>query len=234
MPAGTGWGAQGAWADRLLQWGVLWSLSSLHREGNSCGQAAPTRLQCHQWHQIPLEKEEGVMVAVFASKHRTTGSSLWQILDPQVLYECRLTVWLLSSSSFQVFCDLGVTFPAISSCSHNPHSGLFKGLKFPRPCSQAVQSCGELPESLHVGKPPEAAGGELVAVPLLAELKSLKAFNRKQNKMLACAGLALQLLQAVSGMGSVVQVLLRGAHWEQERDDLALENCISRAKKGEM
>lgn len=73
-----------------------------------------------------------------------------------------------------------------------------------------------------------------MAVPLLAELKSLKAFNRKQNKMLACAGLALQLLQAVSGMGSVVQVLLRGAHWEQERDDLALENCISRAKKGEM
>lgn len=77
-----------------------------------------------------------------------------------------------------------------------------------------------------------------MAVPLLAELKSLKAFNRKQNEMLACAGLAFQLLQAVSGMGSIApdpaESHLEGAHWERERGDLALENWISRARKGEM
>lgn len=86
------WDARVGCPGGMLQWGVLWRLSSLHREGNSYGQAAPTHLRYHQWHQTPLEEEEGAMMALFASKHRTTASSLWQILDPQVLYESRLTM----------------------------------------------------------------------------------------------------------------------------------------------
>lgn len=81
-----------------------------------------------------------------------------------------------------------------------------------------------------------------MAVPLgVAELKSLKAFNRNNPKCQPVqdwAGLAFQLIQAVSGMGSTspgpAESHLEGAHWEQERGDLALENWISRSKKAEM
>lgn len=70
------WDVQMGCCSGVPGWDVLGTLSSLHKEGKSYGQAAPTHLQCHQWHQMPLEEEEeGVMVAVFASKHRATGSN---------------------------------------------------------------------------------------------------------------------------------------------------------------
>lgn len=136
-------------------WDALWSLSSLHKEWNSYSQAAPTHLQCHQWHQMPLEEEEGAMVAVFARKHKATCSIPVLPKEEQhgVVPACR-KFWIpRCSMSADSLCgsfhlpskssaDMGVTFPGISSCSHNPHSVLFKGLNFPRTCSQPAQSCG--------------------------------------------------------------------------------------------
>lgn len=131
VPAGTGAQEQcqcAGWvgcADGMLQWDVLWSLSSLHKEGKSCGQAAPTHLRSHQWHQMPLEEEEGVMLAVFASKHRDTGSipALPKEEQHGVVPVCS-KLWIprcsmnadSSHGSFHLLpskfsADLGVTFP---------------------------------------------------------------------------------------------------------------------------
>lgn len=56
--------------------------------------------------------------------------------------------------------------------------------------------------------------------------------------MLAWEGLEFQLIQDVFGMGSPspgpAESHLEGAHREQGRGDLALENWISGSEKGEM
>lgn len=106
------------------------------------------------------------------------------------------------------------------------------------------------PESVHVNKTLADNRRNCVCVHLTTETKSSKAFNRNKRKYQSAqvflaqgwAGLALQLIQALSAMGFTWPGKCcppcchpKKVLWEQgERHNLGLGNWISTSKKGAM
>lgn len=121
-------------------------------------------------------------------------------------------LYFLSSSFFS---EQGVTFLAIYSCSQKKitrcslRRGISLGLALQLVHAVTIVPHRNLPESVHVNKTLADNRRNCVRVHLTAEIRSSKAFYRNRRQYQSAqvflaqgwAGLALQLIQALSGMG---------------------------------